>query len=185
LLSFLLNKALKIKKKTYIYTKLYLIYSLVWDIINKQECIVLATDLDGDRLTDLLADISDPLRDFGTKIRRHGLRGFTERRVGLRAARHAAGSHGGVALGETGFSSANHETSDGRFWDGRSDADCVFVHVRRRGDLRGTNGVRGEIRRKPRTRRALENVWKVQTDVALSGMRRRARMLRESVSRRD
>ena len=41
---------------------------LVWDIINKQECIVLATDLDGDRLTDLLADISDPLRDFGTKI---------------------------------------------------------------------------------------------------------------------
>ena len=41
---------------------------LVWDIINKQECIVLATDLDGDRLTDLLADISDPLRHFGTKI---------------------------------------------------------------------------------------------------------------------
>ena len=41
---------------------------LVWDIINKQECIVLATDLDGDRLTDLLADISDPFRHFGTKI---------------------------------------------------------------------------------------------------------------------
>ena len=43
----------------------------MWDIINKQECIVLATDLDGDRLTDLLADISDPLRDFGTKILNH------------------------------------------------------------------------------------------------------------------
>ena len=70
----------------------------------------------------------------------------------LRLQGHAAGSHGGVALGETGFSSANHETSDGRFRDGRSDADCVFVHVRRRGDLRRTNGRRGEIRRKPRTR---------------------------------
>ena len=28
----------------------------------------LATDLDGDRLTDLLADISDTLRDFGQKF---------------------------------------------------------------------------------------------------------------------
>ena len=41
---------------------------LVWDIINNEECIVLATDLDGDRLTDLLADISDPLREFGQKV---------------------------------------------------------------------------------------------------------------------
>jgi hypothetical protein len=41
---------------------------LVWDIINNEECIVVATDLDGDRLTDLLADISDPLREFGQKV---------------------------------------------------------------------------------------------------------------------
>ena len=37
---------------------------LIWDIINKQDTIVISTDLDGDRLTDLLADISDPLRSF-------------------------------------------------------------------------------------------------------------------------
>jgi hypothetical protein len=37
---------------------------LLWDLIEKQDCIVLATDLDGDRLTDLLADVSDPLRAF-------------------------------------------------------------------------------------------------------------------------
>jgi len=41
---------------------------LVWDLIEKQNTIVLATDLDGDRLTDLLADISDPLRSFGKKV---------------------------------------------------------------------------------------------------------------------
>ncbi|MBI37007.1 MAG: hypothetical protein CL568_05425 [Alphaproteobacteria bacterium] len=37
---------------------------LLWDLIEKRDCIVLATDLDGDRLTDLLADVSDPLRAF-------------------------------------------------------------------------------------------------------------------------
>ncbi len=37
---------------------------LIWDLIEKRDTIVLATDLDGDRLTDLLADISDPLRAF-------------------------------------------------------------------------------------------------------------------------
>ena len=37
---------------------------LLWDLIEKRECIILATDLDGDRLTDLLADVSDPLRAF-------------------------------------------------------------------------------------------------------------------------
>ena len=37
---------------------------LLWDLIEKRDTIVLATDLDGDRLTDLLADVSDPLRDF-------------------------------------------------------------------------------------------------------------------------
>ena len=44
---------------------------LVWDLIEKKECVVLATDLDGDRLTDLLADISDPLRRFGDIILNH------------------------------------------------------------------------------------------------------------------
>jgi len=44
---------------------------LLWDLIEKQDCIVLATDLDGDRLTDLLADVSDPLRTFGQKVADH------------------------------------------------------------------------------------------------------------------
>ena len=44
---------------------------LLWDLIEKQECIVLATDLDGDRLTDLLADVSDPLRRFGQLVAEH------------------------------------------------------------------------------------------------------------------
>jgi hypothetical protein len=44
---------------------------LIWDLIENQECIILATDLDGDRLTDLLADISDPLRAFGQKLLEH------------------------------------------------------------------------------------------------------------------
>ena len=44
---------------------------LIWDLIENQECIILATDLDGDRLTDLLADISDPLRAFGQKLLAH------------------------------------------------------------------------------------------------------------------
>jgi len=44
---------------------------LIWDIIEKRDCILLATDLDGDRLTDLLADISDPLRAFGRKVADH------------------------------------------------------------------------------------------------------------------
>ncbi len=44
---------------------------LVWDLIEKRETIVLATDLDGDRLTDLLADISDPLRAFSGIVAEH------------------------------------------------------------------------------------------------------------------
>ena len=44
---------------------------LIWDLIEKRESIVLATDLDGDRLTDLMADISDPLRAFGDRILKH------------------------------------------------------------------------------------------------------------------
>ncbi len=38
---------------------------LLWDLIENRDVIVLATDLDGDRLTDLLADVSEPLRRFG------------------------------------------------------------------------------------------------------------------------
>ena len=44
---------------------------MVWDLIEKRDSIVLATDLDGDRLTDLLADISDPLRAFGGMVAKH------------------------------------------------------------------------------------------------------------------
>ena len=44
---------------------------LLWDIIEKTDVIVLATDLDGDRLTDLLADVSDPLRHFGQLVLDH------------------------------------------------------------------------------------------------------------------
>ena len=44
---------------------------LLWDLIEQKDVIVLATDLDGDRLTDLLADVSDPLRAFGQKIINH------------------------------------------------------------------------------------------------------------------
>lgn len=41
---------------------------LIWDLIDKQDTIILATDLDGDRLTDLLADVSEPLRHFGQLV---------------------------------------------------------------------------------------------------------------------
>jgi hypothetical protein len=44
---------------------------LLWDLIDKQDAIILATDLDGDRLTDLLADVSDPLRHFGQLVIDH------------------------------------------------------------------------------------------------------------------
>jgi len=44
---------------------------LLWDLIDKTDVIVLATDLDGDRLTDLLADVSDPLRHFGQLVIDH------------------------------------------------------------------------------------------------------------------
>jgi len=44
---------------------------LIWDLIQKQDVIILATDLDGDRLTDLLADVSDPLRAFGKMVLDH------------------------------------------------------------------------------------------------------------------
>ncbi len=44
---------------------------LLWDLIEQRDCIVLATDLDGDRLTDLMADVSDPLRAFAQRLTQH------------------------------------------------------------------------------------------------------------------
>ncbi len=44
---------------------------LLWDLIEKRDVIILSTDLDGDRLTDLLADVSDPLRRFGQLVIDH------------------------------------------------------------------------------------------------------------------
>ena len=44
---------------------------LLWDLIEQRDCIVLATDLDGDRLTDLMADMSDPLRAFAERVAGH------------------------------------------------------------------------------------------------------------------
>lgn len=44
---------------------------LLWDLIEQRDVIVLATDLDGDRLTDLLADVSEPLRAFGQRVVDH------------------------------------------------------------------------------------------------------------------
>lgn len=44
---------------------------LLWDLIDKRDNVILATDLDGDRLTDLLADASDPLRRFGQLVLDH------------------------------------------------------------------------------------------------------------------
>ena len=41
---------------------------LLHDIIDKQQVIVLATDLDGDRLTDLMADASGALRHMGQAV---------------------------------------------------------------------------------------------------------------------
>ena len=44
---------------------------LIWDLIQKRDVIILTTDLDGDRLTDLLADVSEPLRMFGQMVLSH------------------------------------------------------------------------------------------------------------------
>jgi|GEM_PF-92339 len=44
---------------------------LLHDIINKEKVVVLATDLDGDRLTDLMADASGALRRMGKAVLDH------------------------------------------------------------------------------------------------------------------
>ena len=41
---------------------------LLHDMIQQRKCIVYATDLDGDRLTDLMADAADVLRAWGQKV---------------------------------------------------------------------------------------------------------------------
>src|SRR6478609_3876895 len=41
---------------------------LLHDLIRQRACIVYATDLDGDRLTDLMADAPDVLRDWGQLV---------------------------------------------------------------------------------------------------------------------
>ena len=44
---------------------------LLHDMINQRDCIVYATDLDGDRLTDLMADAPDVLRAWGQLVLDH------------------------------------------------------------------------------------------------------------------
>ena len=41
---------------------------LLWDLVERRKTVVFATDIDGDRLTDLLADCSDVLRAFGKRV---------------------------------------------------------------------------------------------------------------------
>ena len=48
---------------------------LLHDMINQRGCIVYATDLDGDRLTDLMADAPDVLRAWGQMILDHAKTG--------------------------------------------------------------------------------------------------------------
>lgn len=44
---------------------------MLWDLIEQRDAIILATDLDGDRLTDLLADVSEPMQAFGQRVLDH------------------------------------------------------------------------------------------------------------------
>ncbi len=44
---------------------------LLHDMMRQRKCVVYATDLDGDRLTDLMADASDVLRDWGQMVLDH------------------------------------------------------------------------------------------------------------------
>ena len=48
---------------------------LLHDMINQRGCIVYATDLDGDRLTDLMADAPDVLRAWGQMVLDHAKTG--------------------------------------------------------------------------------------------------------------
>jgi hypothetical protein len=54
---------------------------LLHDMFRQRKCIVYATDLDGDRLTDLMADAPDVLRDWGQRVLDHVKAGTTMKKV--------------------------------------------------------------------------------------------------------
>jgi hypothetical protein len=54
---------------------------LLHDMINQRNCIIYATDLDGDRLTDLMADAPDVLRAWGQMILDHAKTGKDMQKV--------------------------------------------------------------------------------------------------------
>jgi len=54
---------------------------LLHDMINQRPAIVYATDLDGDRLTDLMADAPDVLRAWGQKVLDHAKTGLDMNKV--------------------------------------------------------------------------------------------------------
>lgn len=54
---------------------------LLHDMIRQRDCIVYATDLDGDRLTDLMADAPDVLRDWGQIVLDHVKAGVDMKKV--------------------------------------------------------------------------------------------------------
>ena len=54
---------------------------LLHDMINQRKCIVYATDLDGDRLTDLMADAPDVLRAWGQMVLDHAKTGKDMQKV--------------------------------------------------------------------------------------------------------
>ena len=54
---------------------------LLHDMMRQRKCVVYATDLDGDRLTDLMADASDVLRDWGQLVLDHVKSGASMKKV--------------------------------------------------------------------------------------------------------
>lgn len=54
---------------------------LLHDMIRHRKCVVYATDLDGDRLTDLMADAPDVLRDWGQIVLDHAKTGLDMKKV--------------------------------------------------------------------------------------------------------
>ena len=54
---------------------------LLHDMINQRQCVVYATDLDGDRLTDLMADAPDVLRAWGQLVLDHAKSGKDMKKV--------------------------------------------------------------------------------------------------------
>lgn len=54
---------------------------MLHDMMHHRKCIVYATDLDGDRLTDLMADAPDVLRDWGQMVLDHAKTGMKMQNV--------------------------------------------------------------------------------------------------------